>query len=74
MNGCFNREMETADTWYWAQDGWEYQECPVTLRCTRLPVMVKVYHKMTVTCNYDKQSGKDCAGCKNIRVKNEASS
>jgi hypothetical protein len=57
---CKNRQRPTAETSYWAQDGWFYDESGMT----RKPRMVKVSTAFDFACQHDKSADDPvCAGC-----------
>lgn len=62
LAGCHNRPRPTAETSYVAQAGWrEYEERGEPVR---VPVLVRIKHAMSTSCQYDKSATDSaCGGC-----------
>lgn len=62
--GCNGRERPTAETWFWAQDGYHEFKDGHGNMVRGLAKWVKVYHVMSTDCKYDGHyAGNDCNGC-----------
>lgn len=61
--GCHNKPRPTAETTYAAQSGWiEYEERNAVVR---QPVWVKIPHRFSQGCKYDKaETDNACDGCR----------
>lgn len=68
--GCHNKERPTPETFYVGQEGWKTRIFAGVMAqgIERTPKFIRVKHRLTTECQYDKQAvDKDCAGCKHIK-------